>query len=520
MSAVAAGSGAHKKKGVNRVVLALIVSLAPFMEILDTSISNVALNHIAGSLAASFDEATWTLTSYFVANAVIVPASGWLQTTFGRKNFYLMCVAIFTGSSLMCGFAWSLPSLVFFRILQGLGGGGMAPSGQSIIADLFPPEERGTAFTIFGLAVVVAPAIGPTLGGWITDQYSWHWIFFINFPVGLAAIALVSATVPTPSSDAKAPPLRESIQRFDTVGFLLVSLGLGALEVVLDRGQTDDWFGSNFIVIAAIVSAVALAAFVPYELTRKEPLVDLTLLKQRQFGLCFVAMMVTAAILFSTTQFLPQLLQTESGYTATLAGLTLSPGGFTTMAMLPFVNLGMKAFSPKWLIAFGLVGTSAAMFHLTGLSPDISFGYATTGRVIQAFFLPFVFIPVTTACYADLPKEKTNMASGLINVARNLGGSIGVSAAQTILARREQFHQSRLVEAVAPTSPAYQAAFSHLQSYFVAHGQSAYEAGQQAIQFIGQSVEQQAAFLSYVDVFFVAGVAALLCAPLALALKK
>jgi DHA2 family multidrug resistance protein len=507
--------------GHSPYLVAYIVSLAPFMEILDTSIANVSLQHIAGSVAASLDESTWVLTSYLVANAVILPASSWLATVLGRKRFYILCVVVFTASSFLCGIAWSLSSLILFRLLQGLGGGGMAPAAQSILADLFPPERRGTAFTIFGLAVVVAPAIGPTLGGWITDQYSWHWIFFINVPIGIASIFLVSAVVgEPPKHEQRRQPFRQAIRRFDFIGFALFALCLGSLEVVLDRGETDDWFGSPFVVTFAVIAAVALLAFVPWVLTRRNPIVDLSIFAHRQFAASFVVMLVTAGILIGTTQLIPELFQTNFGYTATLAGLTLSPGGFVTLTMMPLVNVAMRAFSPKYVIIFGLTVVGLAMYHLTGLDADVAFNYAVIGRVYQAIGLPFVFITVTTASYVGLPHDQTNLASSMINVARNLGGSIGVSASQTLLAQRGQFHQSRLVEHLVPSSLQYQDTMHRLTDFFSGQGSSTLDATGQAMAYIGQQVTLQATILSYIDVFFMMSLAAICAIPLALLLRK
>jgi DHA2 family multidrug resistance protein len=522
MSAEAPSEGAMPMTGGhNPYLVAYVVSLAPFMEILDTSIANVSLQHIAGSLAASLDESTWILTSYLVANAVILPASSWLATVLGRKRFYLICVAVFTVSSLLCGLAWSLPSLIVFRVLQGLGGGGMAPSGQAILADLFPPEQRGTAFTIFGLAVVVAPAIGPTLGGWITDQYSWHWIFFINVPIGALSIFLVATLVgEAPREAQRRPAFLAALRQFDFVGFALFALFLSSLEVVLDRGQTDDWFGSTFIIFFTALAGAAFVLFLPWALLRPHPIIDLKIMANRQFSMSFLVMLITGGVLIGTTQFIPELFQTVFDYTATLAGLLLSPGGFVTMLMMPLVNIGMRWFSPKYVVAFGLGVVGLAMYHLTGLNGNITYEYAAFGRIYQAIGLPFAFIGVTTASYIGLPSSQTDLASSLMNVARNLGGSIGVSISQTILAQREQFHQSRLVEAIVPSSLQYQQAVPALRDYFQSQGASAIDAAGQTTQWIGQQVTQQATLLSYIDMFWVMCIAAFVAMPLTLGMRK
>lgn len=366
-------SAAASGRKHNPWLIAGVVSIATFMEVLDTTIANVALRHIAGSLAAGLDQVTWVVTSYLVANAVILSISGWLATVIGRKRFYMICVAIFTVSSLLCGLAWSLPALIVFRIIQGLGGGGMAPSEQAILADAFPPEIRGRAFAVYGVAVVVAPVIGPTLGGWITDNYSWHWVFLMNVPMGMLSLGLVSVLVSEPAATRKerAALLRNGLS-VDYIGFILVALGLGCLEVVLDEGQRDDWFESNFILSFAITSAASLILLVPWELTRKEPIVDLRLLGHRQFGSCFLVMLCVGAILVATTQFLPQMLQEQFGYTATLAGTALSPGGLVTMALMPIAGRLIGPVRPKYLIAAGMAVVTGAMWYATGLNGDFT----------------------------------------------------------------------------------------------------------------------------------------------------
>src|SRR5256886_4516445 len=322
--------------GHNPYLIAFVVSIATFMEVLDTTIANVALRYIAGGLAVGLDQSTYIVTSYLVSNAIVLSISGWLSTVIGRKRFYMLCVATFAVASLLCGMAWSLQALVVFRILQGLGGGGMATSEQAILADSFPPHKRGQAFAIYGIAVVVAPVIGPTLGGWIADTYSWHWVFLINVPMGLLSLLLVGSLVSEPSGaeQERARLLKDGL-RVDYVGFVLVAIGLGSLEFVLDEGQRKDWFGSNPILSFALVSAFCLIALIPWELTRKDPIVDIRLLGRRQFGACFLVMLGTGAVLISTTQLLPQLLQTELNYTATLAATQLFPGGDDSKATQP-----------------------------------------------------------------------------------------------------------------------------------------------------------------------------------------
>ncbi len=498
---------------VNPWVIAVVVALAAFMEVLDTTIANVALRYIAGGLGVSEDESSWVVTTYLVANAVIVTATSFLAKKFGRKTFFLACLGLFTLSSVLCGFAWNLQSLLLFRVMQGVAGGGMVPVAQSILADSFPPEKRGQAFALFGIAVVVAPVVGPTLGGWLSDNASWHWCFLINGPVGLFAMALIYALVKEPKPEAHDA-------RFDTMGFVLVALFLGALEMVLDRGQVEDWFGSHFIVAFTVLSAIAFLLMVPWELTRKNPLVDLRMIATRQFGACFVVMGATGAILLATTQFMPQLVQEDFGYTATWAGLVLSPGGVIAMAMMFAVGKLSQRVQPKYLIAVGAAIAALSMFVLTNLTADLDFWFFAKARMIVSVALPLIFIPITAASYDGLPQGKTDMASALLNAARNTGGSIGVSLASNVLAHREQFHQSRLAEGVIPSSVAYQQTLDHMTQFFVAQGSSLVQAKQQAFAWIGQQVQQQASLLAYTDVFWTLMLVSLAAVPLALMLRK
>lgn len=507
--------------GHNPYLIAFVVSIATFMEVLDTTIANVALRHIAGGLAVGLDESTYVITSYLVANAVVLSISGWLSTVLGRKRFYMMCVATFTVASLLCGFAWNLQSLVLFRILQGLGGGGMATSEQAILADSFPPQKRGQAFAIYGVAVVVAPVVGPTLGGWITDTYSWHWVFLINVPMGLLSLLLVGTLVKEPSSaeEERAELLSKGL-RVDYVGFILIAVGLGALEFVLDEGQRNDWFGSNMILSFALLAAFCLLALIPWELSRDDPIVDIRLLGTRQFGACALVMLGTFAVLISTTQLLPQLLQTEVGYTAMLAGLALSPGGIATMMLMPVAGRLVSVVQPKYLIMFGAAVAALSMWHMTGLTGDISYGYAALARIYLAIGLPFLFLPVTTASYDGVPPEKTNQASALINVARNIGGSIGVAVAQTLLAQRQQFHQTRLIEHAAPSDLGYQQTIDQMTRYFQAQGSNASDAASQAVAWVGKTLQQQVDFLAYIDVFWSLAIIAALLIPIAATLRS
>jgi len=524
MSTGAAGAGASAAAGrasANPWLIAVLVAFATFMEVLDTTIANVALPYIAGGIGVSEDEASWVVTTYLVANAIALTASGFLARLLGRKSFFLICLALFTVSSVLCGFAGSLQSLLLFRILQGLGGGGMVPVSQSILADAFPPEKRGQGFALFGVAVVVAPVVGPTLGGYLADNYSWHWCFLINGPIGVAAIALIALLL-REAAAAVEERRRRLLEAggFDLVGFVLVATFLGALEIVLDRGLVDDWFSSSFIVTFALISAAALVLMIPWEASRRNPMIDIRMVATRQFGACFVVMLAVGAIVFATTQFLPQLVQQNFGYTATWAGLVLSPGGLVTMVMMFLVGRLSGKVQPKYLIMAGAIVVALSMYDMTRVYGDLDFWFFARSRMLLGVGLPLIFLSITAASYDGIPHEKTDQASALINAARNTGGSIGVSLASNVLAHREQFHQSRLVETLIPSNVQYQDTLHQMTNYFLGQGSSLVNAQQQAFQWIGQQVQTQASFLAYMDVFWVLVLVSLVAVPLALALRK
>ncbi|PTY06333.1 EmrB/QacA family drug resistance transporter [Opitutaceae bacterium EW11] len=508
-------------------LVAIVVSLATMMEVLDTSIANVSLQHIAGGLAASRDEGTWVLTSYLVSNAVVLPISGWLSRIVGRKRFYMLCVALFGASSLLCGIAPSLGWLIFFRVLQGLGGGGLAPSEQSILADTFPPEKRGQAFALYGVAVVVAPTVGPTLGGWITDSYSWRWIFLINVPVCLLSLSLAgSLLVDPPAVQEERRSARAAKSRLDFLGILFVSLGLGCMQVVLDKGQEDDWFASDLIVVFSIISALSLVFLVVWELEQEDPIVDLPLMRNRSFATSMGMMFVTGFVLISTTQLLPQYLQSMMGYTAMKAGMALTAGGAATLVMMPVAGVLTQKIQPKYLIAFGLTVEALACYHLRGFTGEISFAHAAVARAFQGMGLPFLFVPISTISYQGVPPARTPHASALINTMRNLGGSWGISVTTTLLARREQFHHSRLAEGITQLSPAYQ----NLEHIASGPGGIAGGTGPLpptpvpiapgALGVAAGIVQRQAELLSYVEIFAVLAACCVVAVPLALTLAK
>jgi DHA2 family multidrug resistance protein len=523
MSTATIQAGVPGKPGgsVNPWVITVLVAFASFMEVLDTTIANVALPYVAGGMGVSADEASWVVTTYLVSNAVILTASGFLAKRFGRKTFFIICLILFTVSSVMCGFAPNLETLLLFRILQGLGGGGMVPVSQSIVADSFPPEKVGQGFAVWGIAVVVAPVVGPTLGGWISDNFAWQWCFLINGPIGAVAVALSSIILR--ESEAAAEE-RKRFQRagirFDLGGFLFVATFLGMLEVVLDRGLIEDWFASTFIVAISSACALAFLLMIPWELSRRAPMIDIRMVATRQFSASLIVMLALGAILLSTTQFVPQLVQQQLGYTAMWSGLVLSPGGLVTMIMMPVAGRLSTKVQPRYLIAIGAAACAISMYQMSSLTPDVDFWFLALNRLLLNVGIPLIFIPVTVAAYEGLPHEKTDQASALINAARNIGGSIGISVANNVLAHREQFHQSRLVELVNPAAPQYQETLKHVTDYFVSRGIPLLQAQQQAVAWIGQQIQTQAAFLSYIDVFWILMLIAVAAVPFALTLRK
>jgi DHA2 family multidrug resistance protein len=490
-------------------LIAPVVALAAFMEIMDISIANVALPHIAGALSSSQNESTWVLTSYLVTNAVVMPISGWLSNTFGRKRLFLTCIGGFTLTSLLCGFAPNLPMLIVLRALQGATGGGLQPVGQAILADSFPEEQRGMASAIYGIAAVVAPTVGPTLGGWLTDNYDWRWIFFINVPVGIALIFLVIPLIQDRG------PRRTGSFSVDWLGFGFVALSLGCLQVVLDRGQDADWFGSPLITVLAIVSAAAFVLLIWRELTHEHPMVDLRLMKNPDFAVNFCLMLMLGFMLFGSTFLLPAYAQQLMGYRAVDAGMLLTPGGFATIALLPLVGRAINKVDLRLLTAIGLVVGGASLLLMTNVYLDVSFGTLMWLRILQSAALPFLFVPINAMAFRGIPPEKTNNASALINLARNFGGSIGISFAATLLTRRAQFHQSRIVEQLQPLNPSYPDYAHHVGSLLG----SAADAPATLAGVYAQAV-QQATLLSYLDDFKALGLLFLALLPLLLLVRK
>ncbi len=503
---------------INPWVIAITVTLATFMEVLDTSIANVALPHISGNLSASADESTWVLTSYLVSNAIVLPLSGWLSGLIGRKRFYMACVALFTVSSFLCGLAPSLGVLVFFRILQGAGGGGLQPSEQAILNDTFPLEKRGMAFAVYGIAVVVAPTIGPWLGGWITDNFSWRWIFYINIPVGILSLVLTSLLVSDPPHMKRAR-VSEGF-RVDYIGIGLISLGLGSMQIILDKGQREDWLSSGFIQVFFVLMVVGLLAAIIWELGQDHPVVDLRMLKDRNFAVATIAMFFLGFVLYASTVLIPQFLQELMGYTAELAGLALSPGGAVIMVMMPVVGFLVSRVNSKYLIAFGCTVSALSLFVMAGWTLQVDYRHVVLARMMQSFGLAFLFIPINVSAFAFVPKERTNMGTGIINLARNIGASVGIATVTTLLERRTQFHQAQLMEHVNALSSAYHNLLSGTQLKLIAAGTSVHDAAAQATAVIYGTVQRQAVMLSFIDDFHMLGVVFFVVIPVLMILRR
>jgi MFS transporter, DHA2 family, multidrug resistance protein len=507
------------KPDFNPWLIALTVTLATFMEVLDTSIANVSLPHIAGSLAATQDEATWVLTSYLVSNAIVLPISGWIASKVGRKRFYMTCVACFVTSSFLCGFAPSLGWLIFFRVLQGMGGGGLGPSEQAILIDTFPPQKRGMAFAVYGMAVVLAPAIGPTLGGYITDHMSWRWVFFINVPVGIVSLLLSSRIVQDPPYLKR---MKERAGKMDLVGLALIAIGLGSLEVVLDKGQESDWFSSQFIVGFSLVAVVALVSFVVWEWHHPRPVVDIRLLTRRNFAMGNVMMLILGITLFGSTVLLPLYMQTLMGYTAQLAGMALSPGGFVVILCLPLVGKLSGTADVRYLIAIGFAVLSASLWYMTKhLYIGIDFRTAMELRMFQSVGLAFLFVPINLMATLDLPRDKSNAASGIINLSRNMGGDIGIAMVTTMLARHSQMHQNVLVRNAVATSPEWMARLNATVSGLISRqGLTAFVAQREALAVLYRAILVQAASLAYLDVLRVMAIFTMVMVPFVFVVKK
>ena len=498
-----------------RSLVTIAVLSSAVMEVLDTSVVNVSLPHIAGSLSATTDEATWVLTSYLVANAIILPMSGWLANYFGRKRLLLTVVTGFTVSSLLCGLAPCLPMLILFRVMQGVTGGGLQPLSQAVLLEEYPPQERGKAMAFFGLGIMTAPILGPTLGGWITDAYSWRWIFYINLPVGIASLIMISMFVTDP------PYMHRGSLRVDFWGFGMLAVGMGALQIMLDKGQEDDWFGSNFIVMLAITAAVLLIGFVIRELVIDQPIVHFELLKYRTFaaGIFFVTML--GFVLYGSLILLPLFMQTLLGWTSATAGLWTSPRGIGTALCMPLVGylLG-KGWDGRWLLAFGFVVGGISLLGFSGMNLQSGTWDILVWQISQGLGLSFIFVPLTTLTMDPIPRRETVYATALYSVMRNIGSSFGVSFVTTWLARRAQFNQTVLAAHVTPYDPAAQRMLAQAQAVLMRNGADPVTANRQAVAMIYGTVRQQASVLSFLTLFRVMGIVFLVILPLVLLLRK
>jgi DHA2 family multidrug resistance protein len=515
------GRAARKRR--NPWLIAFTVTLATFMEVLDTSIANVALPHIAGNLSAGLDESTWILTSYLVSNAIVLPLAGWASLMIGRKRYYMLCVTIFVASSFLCGLAPNLGMLVAFRILQGIGGGGLQPSEQAILADTFPAEKRGLAFAFYGFAVVAAPAIGPTLGGWITDHFSWRWIFYINIPVGVVSLLMTHWFIEDPPEfEQERERRRRKSGGFsvDYVGLSLIALGLGFLQYVLDKGNRNDWFGSTAVTVSAVVAGVALVAAVVWELSVKDPIVDLRLLKNRNFAFANVLMLILGFVLLGSTAIIPQFTQDLLDYTATFAGLVISPGGLMVMALMPLVGFLQGRVDLRWLIVSGLIIGFLGLRQMTHFTLDVDFFHVMMARVVQAAGIAFLFVPISTLAYANLPGGQNTSASGLINLSRNIGGSIGIAVSTTFLSRWAQSHQTYLASHTAATDTPFRHLRDALTARFLGQGHAPADAARRALAAIYGELSRQAAMLAYIDVFSLMSWFFLLSIPVCFLLQK
>jgi len=488
------------------------------MEVLDTSIANVALPYIGGNLGASTDQSTWILTSYLVSNAVVLPISGWFSGLLGRKRFFMLCLTIFTISSFLCGIAPSLGAIIFFRILQGAGGGGLQPLAQAILADSFPPEKRGLAFALYTITIIVAPTVGPTLGGWITDNYSWRWIFFINIPVGILSLLLVYRVI----EDPPWARLKAGVaSRIDYIGISLLALGVGALQIMLDKGQEDDWFGSNFITTLAILAVVGLVSLVIWELLTKDPIIDIRMYRSFNFLQANIMIFILGLVLFAALVMLPLFLQTLLGYTAQSAGLVLSGGGLFLLFMTPIIGVLSGKIQARYLIAFGWLTVALGMFYSgRELQLGLSFRSAAWLRVFQVFGLSFLFVPINLSSYVGMPPEKSGSVAGLMNFMRNIGSSVGTSLVTTLIARRAQVHQVYLVGNITPGATTLSDAAAGLTARVIASGVDAAQAGRVAYALIYRTVITQATTLAYIDTYIFLGTIALVMFVLAFFVKK
>ncbi len=485
------------RPAASKYLIAFTAMIGTLMEVIDTSVANVSLPHMQGTFSAGVDEVTWVITSYLVANAIILPITGWLGNYFGRKRFYITCLVVFTLASLGSGWAPTLPMLIIMRVLQGFAGGAMVPMSQAILLESFPKEEHGKAMALFGVGVVFGPIIGPTLGGYITDTMSWRWVFYINLPAGLLGILLALLVIQDP------PYMKKPEGRVDYWSFGFIALGLGSLEVMLNRGQRYDWFHSNLIAFFALCAVLGLSLFVWRSLTAEHPLVDLRLFANREFASGTFLMFLMGFGLYGSFTMLPLFAQTMMGYTATWAGLVLSPGGIASLLAMVIVGNLVGRVDTRLLVLVGAVFNIASLWLLHDLNLQVDFFFLMLSRLLQGFGLGFLFVPITAAAFVRLSRAQTGQGTGLFNLFRNEGGSVGIALAATVLARRSQFHQTQLVSHLTPYSPTYQEWLTKATQFFsVTSGHDAVTSRELAQALTYGMVRQQAAAMAYVDVFF------------------
>jgi DHA2 family multidrug resistance protein len=499
---------------INPWFIAVAVMLATFMEVLDTSIAAVAVPYIGGSLSASNEQATWVLTSYLVANAIVLPASGWFSLRFGRKRFLIVCIVIFTLASFMVGASNSLAMILIARALQGAGGGALQPVSQAILLESFPPEKRGMAMAAFGFGVVVAPVLGPTLGGWITETYTWRWAFFINIPIGILAVILISRLITDPPYIRDAHP-----PKLDGIGFGLLAVWIGALQIVLDKGQEDDWFGATWIRWATFIVITGLIAFLWREYRSKRPLIDLRVFRNRNFAVGCIQIALFGAVVYGMITILPLFFQTLLGYTALSAGLAVAPRGIGAVFAMPLVGFLMSKFDSRYLIMLGFTGVAACNLWLGHVTLDISPGSMFMPVLVSGFFLGFVFVPLATVAMGTLADQQIGNASGIYNLFRNLGGSIGISIVNTIVSRHSQLHRNELAHSLSLQSPLFQNGLVRLHNLMAIHT-DAVDATHRALKLFEGALDQQAALWSYVDDFRYLALACFATVPIGFALKK
>ena len=499
---------------VNPWIVAVAVMFATFMEVLDTTVVNVSLPHVAGSLSASIDESTWALTSYLVANAIVLPLSGWLARQFGRKRLLMLSVGGFTVSSLLCGLAWSLPALIAFRVIQGTTGGALQPLSQAVMLEAFPPEKRGKAMAFWGLGIVTAPILGPVLGGWLTDSYSWRWVFYINIPVGLASIFMMQRFVFDP------PYMSKRAGQVDWTGIGLLALGIGALQILLDKGQEDDWFESSFMSALAIVSALSLLLFLWHELRAEHPVVDLRVFRNRTYAAGVVLITNVGFVLYGSMVLLPIFLQTLLGYPSLQAGIALAPRGVGSFFAMPVVGSLLGKVDARKLLATGLVVGGLTLLWLSGLSLSAGYWDIFWPQLIQGSALALLFVPLTTITMGPIPRELMGNATSIFNLMRNIGGSLGIAIATTLLSRKQQAHTSALASHVDLYSPAVRAWLEQMKAGFLARGADAVTAAQQAQAAAAGMVARQAAMLSFTDVFRLLGLLFVALLPLLLLMSS